>query len=398
MASKLSARDVVKALKGLSNKQIRNLVFLLGVHSNALDDINEEFSGDTRKEKYVEKWLNIDIYASWGKLVCGLRAIDMIVVAADVESEYVKRTEAPPPASHITIPVSTATLQFQQPITAPVQLEAAPFLVIASTPAALTPADNQLLAVNEARVAEVKVSIAYFEELFTDLTVDVELELVQKEEQDCLFFKRFRSYLLAVPAAKKGVHIGFFRQNEKDILETKEVERLFPILNHYCNYSNYEIIVVVVKRFCGEPLQQRMLTYRDLHIEFEKKTTVNVYLCAISATPESNVFTAFTKMVMKINKPSNVCTLYEIRQLKESIALNASLHSYSVYIEDQQEGSVHLVLRFPEECGWLVGGVMTDEFMETHLLTDVTFDGKDLKSYLVSHSLFTGAKHMPLLS
>ena len=213
------------------------------------------------------------------------------------------------------------------------------------------------------------------------------MELVQKEEQDCLFFKRFRSYLLAVPAAKKGVHIGFFRQNEKDILETKEVERLFPILNHYCNYSNYEIIVVVVKRFCGEPLQQRMLTYRDLHIEFEKKTTVNVYLCAISATPESNVFTAFTKMVMKINKPSNVCTLYEIRQLKESIALNASLHSYSVYIEDQQEGSVHLVLRFPEECGWLVGGVMTDEFMETHLLTDVTFDGKDLKSYLVSHSL-----------
>ena len=156
MASKLSARDVVKALKGLSNKQIRHLVFLLGVHSNALDDINEEFSGDTRKEKYVEKWLNIDIYASWGKLVCGLRAIDMIVVAADVESEYVKRTEAPPPASHITIPVSTATLQFQQPITAPVQLEAAPFLVIASTPAALTPADNQLLAVNEARVAEVK--------------------------------------------------------------------------------------------------------------------------------------------------------------------------------------------------------------------------------------------------
>ena len=30
---------------------------------------------------------------------------------------------------------------------------------------------------------------------------------------------------------------------------------------------------------------------------------------------------------------------------------------------------------------------MTAEFMEAHQLTDVTLDGEDLKSYLVSHSL-----------
>ena len=128
-----------------------------------------------------------------------------------------------------------------------------------------------------------------------------------------------------------------------------------------------------------------MLTYRDSHIEFEKRTTIDIYLCAILAPPESNIFIGFTKMAMKINKPSNICTLYEIRQLKESIARNASLHSYSVYIEAPEEGSVRVVLRFPEECGWLVGGVMTAEFMETHQLTDVTVDGEDLKYYLVSH-------------
>ena len=365
MASTQSVRDVVKALKTLSVEKTRNLVFHLGVPPNAMDDIEKEYSGDTRKQKFIEKWLDTDTNASWEKLVSGLREIDMPVLAAEVQSE----TEVLPPSASIPA----------QSISIPVRLEAAPLPPINSTPAALSPASSQVLSVNGARVAEVRASIEYFEEFFTDLTVDVELELVIKEDQDYFFFKRLRSYLLALPAAKKGIHVSFFRNNEKVILETKEVEKLFPILNRYCNYSNYEIIVVVVKKFCGEPLQRRMLTYRDSHIEFEKSTTIDIYLCAILAPPESDIFIGFTKMAMKINKPSNICTLYEIRQLKESIARNASLHSYSVYIEAPQEGSVRVILRFPEECGWLVGGVMTAEFMETHQLTDVTVDGEDLR-------------------
>ena len=447
--SRPSTRDVVKALKTLNLEKTRNLVFHLGVPPTALDDIKDEFSGDTRKQKYVEKWLDIDTNASWEKLVSGLREIDMTVLAAEVESEH-KTTEAPPPASYTPF---LAPLPLAQPISAPAQLEAAPLdlPVVASTPPALTPtaANSQVLAevvsgapppasytytiptsvfasipqlqqlisalsqqeeaaslpvatstaaalalanshfptVSEARVEEVRASIECFEDLFTDLTVDVELDLVEKEDQDHLFFKRFRSYLLALPVAKKGVHVSFFHESANDILESKEVQKLFYILNRYSNYSNYEIIVVVAKKFCAAPVRQRMLTYRDSHITFEKNTTVNVYLCAISAPPESDIFVGFTEMAMKINKPSNICTLYEIRQLKESIARNASLHAYSVYIEAKRVESVRVVLRFPEECGWSVAGVMTAEFMETHQLTDVTFDGEDLKSYLVSHSV-----------
>ena len=356
-----SVRDVVKALKTLSVEKTRNLVFHLGVPPNAMDDIEKEYSGDTRKQKFIEKWLDTDTNASWEKVVSALREIDMLVLAAEVQSEMLSSFNVSAP-------------HFEQPISVPVQLKVTP---LNSTPAVLSPASSQVLSMNGARVAEVRASIEYFEELFTDLTVDVELELVIKEDQDYFFFKRLRSYLLALPAAKKGIHVSFFRNNEKVILETKEVEKIFPILNRYCNYSNYEIIVVVVKKFCGEPLQRRMLTYRDSHIEFEKSTTIDIYLCAILAPPESDIFIGFTKMAMKINKPSNICTLYEIRQLKESIARNASLHSYSVYIEAPQEGSVRVVLRFPEECGWLVGGVMTAEFMEAHQLTDVTLDGED---------------------
>ena len=197
-----STRDVVKALKTLNLEKTRNLVFHLGVPPTALDDIKDEFSGDTRKQKYVEKWLDIDTSASWEKLVSGLREIDMTVLAAEVESA--SKTPPPGPASYTyTIPFSMA-----QPISAPAQLEAAPLdlQVIASTPALTpTPANSQVLAVSEARVEEVRASIEDFKELFTDLTVDVELDLVEKEDQDRLFFKRFQSYLLALPAAKEGV-------------------------------------------------------------------------------------------------------------------------------------------------------------------------------------------------
>ena len=66
-------RDVVKALKTLSIEKTRKLALLLGVPTNLLDDIRDEFSGDTRKEKFIEKWVDIDSDACWEKLVSGLK-------------------------------------------------------------------------------------------------------------------------------------------------------------------------------------------------------------------------------------------------------------------------------------------------------------------------------------
>ena len=320
----LSTSNVVKALKTLNVEKTRNLVFHLGVPPTALDDIEQVYSGDTRKQKYVEKWLDIDTSASWEKLVSGLREIDIHVLAAEVESEY-KTMEAPPPASYTPF---LAPLPLAQPISAPAQLEAAPLdlPVVASTPPALTPTPAN-------SKAKVRASIDSFEEEFSDISVELRIELSKMEKQDCSFFERFQDHLLALPAAKKEIHVKFFTENEDDILEATKIKKLLAILNRYCNYSNYEIIFFIIKKFCGKPLQQRMLTYIDSHIEFEKNTTVDVYLCAISAPPESDIFVGFTKMALKINKPSNICTLYEIRQLIESIARNASLHSHSVYIE-----------------------------------------------------------------
>ena len=86
-------------------------------------------------------------------------------------------------------------------------------------------------------------------------------------------------------------------------------------------------------------------------------------------------------MAVKINKPASVCTLHEVRKLKDALAEKASLHSYGMYIESMSESSVVLVLRFPESCvGWILAA-LTCKFLQEHLLSDVVVNGRKLTTF-----------------
>ena len=95
-----------------------------------------------------------------------------------------------------------------------------------------------------------------------------------------------------------------------------------------------------------------MQEYCESLEKFEKVTFINIYLEAIVA---SDVLSSeFTKMTMKINKPTSECTLHEVRKTTEVIAEKANLQSYSVGAA--LEGSVQLELGFPASCvGWILG-------------------------------------------
>ena len=354
------------------------LVFQLGVPVNILDDIETQYNGDNRKQHFIQKWLEIDTSASWGKIVSALQQINMNVLAAGIESMYITKVIVPVPTSG-----STTASKPSQSVNTPAQLEAAP-LPVTPTPATVKPPTLHLIqftAVSKERVAEVQVTIKHFEYEFSDIKSDVRVSLSKRESQNAEFIGKFRDHLLDLPVSKRPIHSKFFRENEDEILEASNIPKMFAILGRYCNYSNYDIIFIVVERFCETSLKTRMLSYRDSLEKFEMATTVDVYLCAISAHPKSKIFKGFAQMVLKINKSIYVCTLHEIRQLKEAIASNASLHSYSAYIENPEEGSVSVGLCFPRGCGWWVACVMTAEFRETHHLTEVTIDGYDITSH-----------------
>ena len=387
---KLTDLEVSNAVRSLTVEQVRDLVHQIGVPLNELDNIAAQYhDAENQKQHFVQKWLDMNPDASWAKLVAGLRGIKMITLAANIESVrsvslVPSSILSPPPEASTAVQLQTASMSATR--TGP--------LVTSPYPSSLSPSpSSQLIASFTCRVGVTGSSIEHLEEEFSNIKCDARISLSTKERENPNFVDRFRDHLLELPVAKKQVHIHFFVDNEEDILAAKTIQKIFIILGRYCNYINYEIILHIVKRFCKE-LKQRMLSYRDSLTAFEKTTTVDVYLCAISARPDGKVSAGFVKMTMKIRKAPSDCTLHEIRELKESIDEEASLESYTMYIESPVESSVCVCLRVPERAGWMVGVVLTPDFRQKHLLSEVTvrrwrLQGKNeesLSQYLVRSS------------
>ena len=332
------------------------------------------------------------------------------VAQADIEigASSLSMSSAPPHSSVSQNPQlqfsleSTSVISLPPETSTPAQLEttttACPVTAKPAPAGCLTAPDNSspsilVTAFFEQRVELAATEIEHLKEEFSNIKSETRRSLSERENRDQSFVGTFRDHLLDLPCTKKQVHLKFFVRNEKEILESDTIQKLFIILGRHCNYINYEIILHIVKRFCKD-LTQQMLSYRDSLIVFEKATTVDVYLCAILAPPGGRVSAGFMRMTVKINKPASECTLYQIRELKESIEEEAVLESYAMYIETPEPGSVCVRLCIPEEVGWMVGVVLTPDFRQNCLLSEVTvrrywmIEEMSLTEYLVRNDSY----------
>ena len=411
-SSKLSEKDVVNALHGLSDDETSRLFYHLNLPVHTLANIKSNNSGEMLIILCVHEWYKDDLEASWGKIVAGLRHIGMKVLAkklaiqhyvetptsvidnltsdpinppvsaqdSDVTQSPVTSESSPvPPPSSVVSTTHPAAITPNPAPSDPVQLSAPTTHTVAVTNDPFQQEIEQLEDNVDDQVQQVKEEMEQFQETFTSMMSMTRSALCKKESEDSEFIEEFRDYLLFLPLSKKAPHTKFFDDREDDILEAKSVRKLLAILGRYCNYSNYDLLLHLIKKFCNTEEKKRMQDYCESLKRFEMATPVNVYLIAISASPA--ISEAFSRMAMKMNKPVSECTLHEIRKLKESLTEKAFLHSYSVYIDTIAESSVLVVLRFPSDCiGWVLAAV-TPDFMDTHHLTEVSVDGEYLTLY-----------------
>ena len=362
-SAEISPRDVVNALRTLTDDESKELFFELEVPLHTLNDIAAEQKGKMRKIHYVQAWFDRNVEVGWEKIAAGLRLIGKLSLAEEIGPQSrVGRTLTPQAVENVT----------PDPVT---PVEGVPELAPSSltTMATTTPCSP---STTTDRVSQVRDTINQLTGTISDRMFDVLTEMCQKERRDPSFLEKFRFYLLSLPIAQKATHAKFFNDNEDEILDARSMRKIFAILTRYCNYRNPEILRELVRKFCEAVLQGKMREYCEFLERFEKATTVDVFLVAISARESLSL--AFKAMTVKINKPPSVCTLHEIRMFKEDLAERASLHSYGMYIESVSESSVLVVLRFPPSCvGWILAA-LTPDFMTTHLLTDVVVDEKQL--------------------
>ena len=370
MASRISPKDVANALKTLNDEQSKELFFQLDVPLHVLDGIEGSHKGNMRKIHYVQAWFDQEVEASWEKIVAGLKLIGMKALAETLATQQCLGGTPTSAAVNLTPDLPSS------PVTAP---EASGPQTSGSSPSdpSLGPVARPSSPSSPSdRVSQVRAEIDRLSDTFSDLMSDTRDEMCMRESVDPAFLKRFRDRLLDLPVAKKAPHTKFFRESEDDFLTAKNMHKMFAILRRYCSYRNYAVLREVVRKFCEAVLQRRMQEYCESLEKFEKETAVDIYLKAIEAS--DILKTSFTKMTVKINKPAFECTLHEIRKLKEAITERASLHSYSMYIEEESVGSVQLELGFPASCvGWILG-VFTPDFLATHLLSDVVLGQQHL--------------------
>ena len=88
MASKLSEKDVVNALHGLSDDEASRLFYHLGLPVHTLANIKSNNSGEMLIILCVHEWYKDDLEASWGKIVAGLRHIGLRVLAEQLATEH----------------------------------------------------------------------------------------------------------------------------------------------------------------------------------------------------------------------------------------------------------------------------------------------------------------------
>ena len=354
--------DVAKALETLTSEETKQLIIRFRVPLNVVIDIETEYkTSSSRKTHSIQAWLNRDTEASWGKIVSGLNDLGMIVLAREIATQH-GLSVAPAP-----VDVNQSSHQVTPPVV-PSGPPAVGELCPVATPSSPTPSPD--------RVSQVRDDIEQFDDTISDLMFEARSELCLRESVDPSFLDKFCDRLLGLSVAKKATHTKFFRESEDEILEAKSIRKVFAILKRYCSYRNYEILQHIVKKFCGAALQQKMQDYSQSLERFEKATPVDVYLIAIPDETSVEIENAFSKMVLKINKPASECTLCDLRKLNE--AIGSSLCFHSVYIGSVADKCVEVVVRFPSSAvGWVLSA-MTPAFMHTHLLSEVAVDGEQL--------------------
>ena len=382
----LSVVNVVNAPQDLTMEETKGLALQLGVKLPVLVDLELQYMHrkNSFKPHSIQSWLDNDVEANWEKIIAGLKRIGKNVLAESMASQFCP-AKVPVANSPSSDPSSLATAHTVQPVhpppeaamlgvaQSPVTTESA---VTGPLPPAISPPSVLPHPPDEDRVVEVKERVDHLETKFLSVVTQFRRAMTKNEARDKEFLEDFRDALSLLPVAKRISHARFFQERESEIIAAKTVRILITILNRYWNYNNYDLLQYLISEFSEEPLKGDMKQYCEVLEKYEIKTTVDIFLQAFSANSELSV--AFSGIVVKINTPPSECTLHDIRKFREALAVQSSICSYCIYVDNVTASSVRVALGFhPSALGWVLAA-LSPSFLESHQLSNVVVEGEPL--------------------
>ena len=373
MVSRPETAELCDALSVLSWDEFQVFATHLGkgVDLPTLNRIEHDHrTTGTRILHSIKAWLDYDFDVSWGKIIFSLRKIGENADAERLQSQY-----CPEIAKHGSLQSysSESAPQDTQPTSvAPRPLPEASQDrpdVCSATLAHNLPADNTGVMKAAAQAAELS-------DQFVKMLSEAKTQLIDLESESTKFLTKFRTFLTTLPLSSKYKHLDFLKDEKPALKAANDVDEIFDVIEPYLTHTDYSLLKFIIATFCNKNLQKIMNSYILELEEFEKKTTVHDAQSTIYARKIPN---GSKPVVICTDLPPTVCTLHQVRQIREAIANEVALEPYSHLQLAVHASAVTIVLSFPELSLSLVAQAMTPDFLMTHNIESVFINQKKLQ-------------------
>ena len=179
------------------------------------------------------------------------------------------------------------------------------------------------------------------------------------------FLPKLRITLKNLPISKKFEHLKFLEDKSEEIESAISVSKIFRLLRQYWNYTDFALLHHIINMFGDDSTKDMMERYISSLEMFEKRTTIKDYGDATGKrkqVPQGFVEAAFE--VQGTKDPSEY-TLYEVRQIVESIAQESSLEPYVPMLKKARIGSLIIIIALPRPALELLQQALYKELLDT---------------------------------
>ena len=217
----------------------------------------------------------------------------------------------------------------------------------------------------EEKIRRIRKEASDLETQFVSVVGQAEFCFFVRESKCETFLPKFRITLENLPISKKFEHLKFLEDKCEEIESASSVSKIFRLLRRYWNYTDYALLRHLINKFGDEDTKEMMERYISSLETFEKQTTIQDYEDATGKrkqVPQGFFKAAFEVQVFK---DFSEYTLYEVRQIVESLAQQTSLEPYVPMIKKARIGSLVITIALPPPALELLQQALYKEFLDT---------------------------------
>ena len=233
------------------------------------------------------------------------------------------------------------------------------------------------MEISESRISEIDENMERLDVLLADIRSNTHLHLREREEESPKFLEKFRITMSELPQCEQARHPQLFSDRWK-FFNAKNVSEVFHLIRPYTLYPNYELLVVVVKKFGNPPLKEEMNGYVSQVEGFEKSTMINEFLAATTGCYK--IPDDYIVVIVQMKKDSSKCSLHDIRVfVKKTLTKQSRSASFTLFFQLAAVNSILMHIGVPPQSLPRLCAAFDEQFKEEHSIVSVIPEGREFQ-------------------